>query len=564
MRDDFTCQHDPVVKKIFFAMLVPTILMNLTTALASFADTVIIGYFLDDLALSVVTFCTPIYMLINTCAALFAVGGSISMSIEAGGGDKDRANRAFSLAVELLVVSGLVLTFAGLFAHQQVAVWLGPEDAALGMVDSYARIIMVGAPLFMVNTGLAFFVRNDGRPVLSMVGMFLSIAVNIVCDILFVGFLDMGIAGAAWATVLGQGVSVVVIGSHLFSPKNTLRFIPSAEIAQLKQIFSGGISTALHFIYQFLSVFLLNHLVVSLSGNDGMIVYTVVFNLYTVSLALFEGLSQTEQPMISVYYGEKNVRHIRATLRLVFLTALVVCGTVTAAIELYPQSIPLIFGIDSAALMEQSALAVRIFGTSILIMTVNVIMCYYFQSTERNLMSAVLVSLRCFVLFLASAAVLGKQFGIDGVWASYTAAEVLSFFVCLVMLGIQRSRAAKKGSQLDFFLLDREAASHTLCLVYQSGKVEYEGFLLCVDEALSEHGFPASLAGKAKGYLEYLGESMSGRDACCVEAVLMTGNGAKILVYDNLPGREAPSAEEAFGEYSPVLGWNRMIGENNG
>ncbi len=178
-------------------------------------------------------------------------------------------------------------------------------------------------------------------------------------------------------------------------------------------------------------------------------------------------------------------------------------------------------------------------------------------------MSAVLVSLRCFVLFLASAAVLGKQFGINGVWASYTAAEVLSFFVCLVMMGIQRSRAAKKGSQLDFFLLDKEAASHTLCLVYQSG-MKYGEFLQCVDNALAEHGFPVSLADRAKGYLKHLEENMPGRDSCCVEAVLMTGRGAKILVYDNLPGREAPSEQEAFGEYSPVLGWNRMIGENNG
>ena len=75
-------KNNPIVKSIFIKMLAPTILMNLTTALASFADTVIIGYFLDDLALSVVTYATPIYMIINTFAALFAVGGSIAMSID--------------------------------------------------------------------------------------------------------------------------------------------------------------------------------------------------------------------------------------------------------------------------------------------------------------------------------------------------------------------------------------------------------------------------------------------------------------------------------------------------
>ena len=82
-------KNNPMVRSIFFKMLTPTILMNLTTALASFADTVIIGHFLDDLALSVVTYATPIYMIINTFAALFAVGGSIAMSIDMGKGEKN-------------------------------------------------------------------------------------------------------------------------------------------------------------------------------------------------------------------------------------------------------------------------------------------------------------------------------------------------------------------------------------------------------------------------------------------------------------------------------------------
>ena len=88
-----------LIDRIFFAMLVPTILMNLTTALASFADTVIVGNFLDELALSSVTFATPVYMLINTFAALFAVGGSTAMGIDAGRGEKAAANRVYSLSL---------------------------------------------------------------------------------------------------------------------------------------------------------------------------------------------------------------------------------------------------------------------------------------------------------------------------------------------------------------------------------------------------------------------------------------------------------------------------------
>ena len=108
-------KRNPIVGKIFMTMLIPTILMNLTTALASFADTIIIGYFLDDLALSVVTFATPIYMIINTFGALYAVGGSIAMGIDSGKGDKKAANKVFSISVELIVLTGLILVALGIF-----------------------------------------------------------------------------------------------------------------------------------------------------------------------------------------------------------------------------------------------------------------------------------------------------------------------------------------------------------------------------------------------------------------------------------------------------------------
>lgn len=104
MENTYLCKKSPIVRRVFLTMLAPTILMNLTTAMASFADTVIIGRFLDDLALSVVTYATPIYMIINTFAALFAVGGCIASGIDSGKGNRDGANKAFSLSIELLSV----------------------------------------------------------------------------------------------------------------------------------------------------------------------------------------------------------------------------------------------------------------------------------------------------------------------------------------------------------------------------------------------------------------------------------------------------------------------------
>ena len=253
MKDNYLYKHNPIVKRIFLSMLAPTILMNLTTAIGSVADTIIIGQYLDDLSLSVVTFATPIFMLINTFAALFAVGGCITMSIDAGKGDKKSANRAFSLSIELLYFIGILLYFAGAFFSNTITGWLGATGEVFGLVEQYSRIILIGGPVFVLNIGLAFFVRNDGRPTLSMVGMFSSIIVDIILNFVFVGYLDYGVSGAAYSTVIGQIVSILIICTHFFSSKNTLKFNFTLN-KNICRVIKNGVSSALNFVYQFLLI----------------------------------------------------------------------------------------------------------------------------------------------------------------------------------------------------------------------------------------------------------------------------------------------------------------------
>lgn len=556
-------KHNPIVKKIFFAMLVPTILMNLTTALASFADTVIIGHYLDELSLSVVTYATPIYMIINTFAALFAVGGSISMSVDAGKGDKASSNRVFSMAIELILAVGILLLLAGIFFGEQITTMLGADAQVFDKVYDYSTIILVGAPAFMLNIGLAFFVRNDGRPVLSMVGMFLSIIVNIVFDIVFIGLLDLDVAGAAYATVLGQIVSVVVIASHFFSRKNTIKFKFVLKGGGVR-IIKNGISTALHFVYQFVSILVLNHYVVSLAGAMGMVVYTVVFNLYTVSLALFEGLSQTVQPMVSLYYGEKSHKNIKNTLRLALIMTFVICGGITLALEIVPQVVPTVFGITESLLLEQSALAVRIFSTSMIIMTINVLVGYYLQSTEHSLMSSVLVSLRCCILFLGSAFILGKIFGVNGIWGAYTMAEALTFIIYIIMNRISRRRGIKKGIDADMLLLDRNIENKTQKYTFSCEKDDIDDYIKTISEILEkEADIEENIVCDAKEYINELKKCIEIKKDKYIETEI---NGAenKIIIRDNLDHKNIKdsinknSNNGSKKEYSPVLGWNRI------
>ncbi len=569
METAYCYKHNPIVRKIFITMLAPTILMNLTTAIGSMADTVIIGHYLDDMSLSVVTFATPIYMIINMFSALFAVGGCIAMSIDSGKGEKQTANKAFSLSMELLVITGIILAVSGILFSDTITGWLGAGEDVFGLVETYSRIILLGGPIFVLNIGLAFFVRNDGRPTLSMVGMFLSIISDIILNVVFVGALDMGVAGAAYSTVLGQLVSVIVISSHFFSSKNTLKFKFTFDKMILRIIKNGG-STALHFVYQFLTILIINHFLANLAGTNGVVIYTVVFNLSTISLSVFEGISQTIQPMISNYFGEKSYKNIKETLRLAIITIIIICGTVTLLLEIVPQIIPIVFGLDDAVLIKSSATAVRIFATSMIIMTTNVVIGYYLQSTEQSSMSAVLVSLRCFVLFLASTLVLGKLFGMNGVWAAYTVSETLTFIISILMMKTKQRKLRKNGVGTNILLLEEEVKNSIECYTYRCEINNFEEYINSIIRNLnSKENTTKELISSVTEYLIVLKDCIKDKNKYIELEINNSLN--KVMVRDNLNHSENKERMDSFiqtankSDYGPVLGWNRICfeqGEN--
>ena len=563
MGKGYCCRHDPIVRKIFLTMLVPTILMNLTTAIGSMADTMIIGHYLDDAALSVVTFATPIYMVINTLAALFAVGGCIAMSIDVGKGEKDTANLAFSMSVELMILFGVLLMLVGLFFSGNVTAWLGAGEDVFESVRQYAGIVLLGAPIFILNIGIAFFVRNDGRPTLAMVGMLLSIFVDIILNVVFVGVMDLGVPGAAYSTVLGQLVSVLVIGSHFLSSKNTLRFRLTCN-AMVLRIVKNGAGAALHFVYQFLTILIINRFLAKLEGTDGIVVYTVVFNLSTVSLSVFEGISQTIQPMIGNYYGEKSYKNIKQTMYLAFVSILVICGSVTLALETAPELVPMAFGLDDDLLILASAEAVRIYAAAMIMTTVNVVIGYYLQSTEHSSMAAVLISLRCFVIFLAATIILGILFGMNGVWAAYAVAEVLSFVICVCILLVKRRKLTKSGTEVDLLLLETAIEQSIECYTCRCREQDALDFQKTVLARLEQHPeLPDHLLKDAQAYLARLSQCITHKKGTYIELELNAAE-KKIMIRDNLDHTVLQSDMQASvqhgskADYGPVLGWNRI------
>jgi len=450
----------------------------------------------------------------------------------------------------------------GVFFSRQITFLLGAgNELVFDKVKTYVQIILLGAPIFILNIAGAFFVRNDGRPTLSMVGMISGMGIDIILNLVFVGFMSMGVAGAAISTVIGQGVGLIIVGSHFLSKKNTLKFRFAFD-SSVCRIIKNGFGSALSFVYQFVTIIVMNHYVVQISGPEGIVIYTVVFNLCTVSLAVFEGLSQTTQPMISLYFGEKSNKKIKDSVKLSVLSAVIICGSVMAILEAFPAIVPHMFGISESGLIQQSALAVRIYTTSMFIMTLNVIIGNYLQSIEFGQITSVLVSLRCCVLLLVCVFILGRIFGLGGIWAAYTVAEILTFIVFMVINIIKREKLSKNNVSADIFFLDKRVEESCKSLVYKCNTNEYESFCNEIKTIADKIAiYNEKMLITALEYLTKLEDVIVDKKGKYIE-VEFNAYDKKIIISDNLSHDKlkadfAKITDEDI-EYGPVLGLNRI------
>jgi len=375
--------------------------------------------------------------------------------------------------------------------------------------------------------------------------------------------MGMGVAGAAYSTVLGNILSILILMTHFFSGKNTLKFRFCFSSTAIR-IIKNGASSALNFVYQFITILIMNHLLANLAGTDGVVIYTVVFNLTTVSLSVFEGISQTIQPMTSTYFGEKSYKNIKETLRLAFISIIAICGSVTILMELFPQIVPMVFGIDDMVLVEKSAEAVRIYSVSMIVTTVNVVIGYYLQSTEQRVLSAVLVSLRSLVLFLIATFTLGFIFGMNGIWSAYIVSETLTLAICLVMIKVKQ----KKLSNVNLLLLDKETSESIECYTCKLSKDSFTEFKAELFGIINNHNLNGYITSVSLEYLSNLESFITSPKGKFVEAEINLKE-QKIIIRDNLEHSNLNIDEynlNSKSSYSPALGFNRLTleGESNG
>ena len=307
------------------------------------------------------------------------------------------------------------------------------------MSKTYLQVILLFAPAFLMNNVLLCFVRNDGAPQLSMAAMIGGSLSNVVLDWVFIFPCQMGIFGAVFATGLAPIISMLILSPHFIRKKNQFHFTKCKPKGKLfAGILSSGIPSLVTEVSSGVVMIVFNSIILHLEGNVGVAAYGVIANLSLVVIAIYTGIAQGIQPIISRNYGVKNLGNVHATMRYALITMLLFSVVIYMVVLFGAWQIADIFNSEQNAMLQNIATeGLRLYFTACPFAGFNVIISMYFTSTERPRPAHVISILRGFLVIIPMAFLLSWIGKIHGVWCAFPATELLVavigllFFACI-------------------------------------------------------------------------------------------------------------------------------------
>ena len=286
---------------------------------------------------------------------------------------------------------------------------------------------MLFAPAFILNDVFLCFVRNDGSPQLPMIAQLTGSLANILLDYIFIFPLGMGIFGAIFATGLSPVISIIIMLPHWIRKKNTFHFVKTGLRKYIiKQDLSLGFPSLIAQMSSGIVMITFNAIILMLAGNTGVAAYGVVANISLVIVAVYTGIAQGVQPLISTFYGVGNGRQVKEVLKYALTTMLSISVIVYLVIFVFADPITTVFNSEHDLRLQQiSVTGLKLYFMSVPFVGYNIILATFFTSIERVLPAHILSLLRGLVLIIPMAFLLSALWEMTGVWLTYPITEFL-------------------------------------------------------------------------------------------------------------------------------------------
>ena len=412
------------------------------------ADTFFVSKALGANGLTALNLAIPVYNFINGSGLMIGMGGGTKYAISKSQGKMKQASQAFTNAAALTALIAACFFLLGLFASAPIARMLGADDTVFEMSRTYLQVLLLFSPMFMTNNLLLCFIRNDGAPQLSMAAMITGSLSNVVLDYVFMFPLGMGIFGAVLATGLAPVISILVQSSYLLTKKNQFHLVRCRLSARLSLgIFSSGLPSLITEVSSGIVIIIFNRIILGLDGNTGVAAYGVIANLSLVVIAIYTGISQGIQPILSSNYGKGIRENVQAILRYAVTTVVILSAGVFLCMFFGAEPITAIFNSEKNQILQEIAEAgLKIYFTGCVFAGLNIILSVYFTSTERPLPAQIISVMRGFIVIIPMSFLLSAIAGLPGVWASFPATEFLVSVAGVGLYAVMRKKELKNKS----------------------------------------------------------------------------------------------------------------------
>lgn len=420
----------------------PSIAMMVFASIYGVVDGFFVSNFAGETEFAALNFIYPFIGILGAVGFMLGAGGSALISKTMGEGDIKRANSLFSFTVYVSIITGLILSVAGIIFIRPIASLMGAEGKMLDDCVLYGRIVLSALPAYMLQMEFQTFFVTAEVPKLGLYSTLAAGVTNMVLDALFVGVFGWGLAGAAAATAVSQFIGGAIPIIYFLCPNASLLRLGAAkpDFRAMLKICTNGSSELLSNISMSLVSMLYNIQLLSYAGENGVSAYGVLMYVNFVFIAMFIGYSVGVAPVIGYHYGAGNTRELRGILRksilLISLTSVVmVCAGEALAIPLAR-----IFVSGNSELFDMTLRAFRIFSFSFAFSGFAIFGSSFFTALNDGLTSAVMSFLRTLVFQIAAVIILPLILGLDGIWLSIVIAEIMAVVVTALFIIGKRNK----------------------------------------------------------------------------------------------------------------------------
>ena len=428
--------------KQFFKYVSQNIFGLLGTSCYILADTYFIAQAAGTDGVTLLNLCLPIYNLIFAFGSMIGLGAATRYAILRAQGDA-RAQRYFSNAIFSVCILAVPFMLVGIFRPDGLLRLMGGDADIVALGMNYARIFLMFTPFFMCNYVVASFVRNDGDPSLAMVATLSGSLFNVVFDYIFIFPMGLGLPGAALATAISPILSIAVCSAHFIKKSNTITFVRKApSVRLLAQSCQLGISGFVGELSSGVTTTVFNFLLLRLAGNVAVAAYGVVANFALVATAIFNGVAQGAQPLVSQCYGKNEMAGARKLLLLGCGTALGLAALLYGVVFGYTDALTALFNSEKSALMAEFAHSgMRIYFVGYFFAGCNIVAAGYLGAVNRPAEASITSLCRGMVAIVVCSLVLSALFGMNGVWAAFPVSEAITLALTVFLLKRKAGRS---------------------------------------------------------------------------------------------------------------------------